>query len=94
MVHYVMIKFQEGYLGEERIAMIRDTYTEMLEAIDGILGVEIHENIIERDSNADLMIRIELEGAAALDTYLNHPLHVAFAREARPNIVKMVTFDR
>lgn len=93
MKHYLLLKFIPGFLDESRMNMIRQTYAGVVDAVEGIKSVDIYQNALERESNADLLFEMELANAEVLDIYLKHPLHVEFAEKIMPFITKMVTFD-
>ncbi len=93
MKHYVLLKFENGYLDDKRLSMMREAFSGMKREIPGIIAAKVEKNIVERGSNADVMISLELEDEEALYRYIDHPLHVDFASEIRPFIEKIITFD-
>ncbi len=93
MKHYVLLNFEEGFLDEEFFSVMNKAFSDMQEAIAGMTGFEIRKNIVERDSNADVMLRVDLKEKEDLKIYLEHPLHVEFAQMIAPHKVKMTTFD-
>ena len=94
MVHYALMKFHPGAYTDEIRALTKSTFEELPKVVPAIIKAETFENCYERDSNADLMIRVEVDEPAHLPDYLNHPLHVHFAQVTTPLRCQPITsFD-
>lgn len=79
MIHYALMKFHPGAYTDEIRKLTKETFDELPKLVPAILSAQTFENCYERDSNADLMIRVEVDAPEHLPDYLNHPLHVHFA---------------
>ena len=93
LCHYVFFKYEEGFLDEEKINEMRDVFDTVLKDVDGAENYEIVKNAVERDSNMDLMVKMELADEKALREYLSHPDHVAIGKRYAPHITKIFSFD-
>lgn len=94
MVHYALMKFHPGALTDEYRALIRHTYEELPKLVPSILSAQVFENCYVRDSNYDLMFRVEVDAPEHLPDYLNHPLHVKMAQDTAPlRCAPIVSFD-
>ncbi len=93
MTHYLLLKFSPGAYTQEIRALTQRTFHGLKEALDCVREVCVLENVVPRDCNADLLVRMELTGPEALSAYLEHPLHRAFAQQTMPIISQRVTFD-
>lgn len=93
MIHYVLAKLKPGCLDTARKQYIEETFQSMAGCVPGYRSVQVYYNVVERDSNMDLMIRIELDSADCLPGYLNHPIHKAYAEQMKPWVEKLVMFD-
>ncbi len=93
MKHYVLLNFTEGYLNEEFFQRAEQAFSAIVDAVPEVTGFEIKRNIVTRDSNADVMIRVDLKSNDDLKVYLEHPIHVEFATSIRDHKTAMTTFD-
>ncbi len=94
MVHYLLLKFNPGFFSDEVFSLAVHTYTELESALPGIEKVQIYKNCVCRNSNADLLVKMDLASEAALSTYLKHPLHCGFIQEVGSQVSQRITFDR
>ena len=93
MTHYLLMKFTPGYMGDTLFDLARETYEELARQVPGVHKVRVERNCVARDSNADLMVCMDLINKDALDTYLDHPLHRNFAAQVESCLVMRLTFD-
>lgn len=93
MIHYLLLKFRPGAYNGRIRERAEAAYRELAGRVDGIVSVQILENSVSRDSNADLMVRLELCGVRALTDYLEHPVHQHFVEEMEPWVSQRLTFD-
>lgn len=93
MTHYLLLKFTPGYMGDTLFDLARETYEELARQVPGVHKVRVERNCVARDSNADLMVCMDLINKDALDTYLDHPLHRSFVRHVNGYLVDRLTFD-
>ena len=95
MIHTVMMKFQPGFWNDEVLADFRERFAGIQAALpETVLAVDVWQNCVERDQNADVMIRLKLRDKAALPLYLKHPLHVGLGQQYNPNVQQIISFDR
>ncbi len=94
MTHYVLFKFKEGFMGPEVLRRFEDTYAQLKELIpDDIKDYRIYGNCVERDSNMDMMVKIELKEKASLQRYLQHPKHIELISSFSAKEKSRVSFD-
>lgn len=93
MVHYLLLKFVPGYDIDQVTALAERTYSQIATQVSGVTSVRVFRNCVVRDSNADLLIQIELESENALGRYLEHELHKAFVVQTHDHVVQLTTFD-
>ena len=93
MTHYVLLKFAEGEDLDAIEKVVRDTYDALNKELTFLHDPEVRRNTVERDSNADIMAVIRLDGADKLNSYLTHPLHMKMAEGFKGRIVSRVSFD-
>ncbi|MGI6143208.1 MAG: Dabb family protein [bacterium] len=93
MTHYVLLKFQPNYLNKDIFEYINNTFQRIKEQIQNIENVNVYMNCVERDSNMDIMIEMDLADEDTLYTYLEHELHRAFVSVVDEHVVLKVSFD-
>lgn len=90
--HIILWKIDEKYNEAQRAKIFADAKRE-LEALKGqVPGLTDIELVTEKlpSSNADMYLNSTLESAAALETYRDHPAHIA----AADNFVRPFTTER
>ena len=93
MTHYVLLKFKPGEYDDSILALAEKTFAQLENELDGITRAQVWSNCVERDTNADLMVRLELTGEDMLGVYLRHPLHVEFANQTSDKLAGRMSFD-
>jgi len=93
MTHYVLLKIAEGTDKDAVEQRVRSTYNALEEALDYLHDAVVFRCCVERDSNADIMARIQLDGPEYLQPYLTHPLHMQMAMDLKDVIVGKISFD-
>ena len=94
MTHYVLFKFEDGFMSEEVLSRFERTYSKLkLLLPEDIKDYAIFGNCVERDSNMDMMVKIELGEKASLQRYLQHPEHTALISSFRVREKSRVSFD-
>lgn len=93
MTHYVLLKFQESYLTDEKFAQLQRDFSEVCDAVEGISCCKVRRNVIKRDANMDVMVSFQAVDADALMRYLKHPLHQNIGKQNDPYVVSRVSFD-
>jgi hypothetical protein len=53
----------------------------------------VFRSCVERDSNADIMAVIDLDGEEFLKPYLTHPLHLQMAGDLKDALIGRTSFD-
>lgn len=92
MRHYVLLKFEQGYLNDEIVDYIKVVFDNISE-IRGIESVIVHNNCFDRESNMDIMIEMNIRDEEILKLYLNHELHIEFAKKMNDHLISKVSFD-
>lgn len=93
MKHYVLLKLVPGVDANRVCESMRETYKQLDEAMPQLHNPKVHQNCIVRDSNADVMAEIELDGPEYLQAYLTHPLHLAMAEGFKGTVAARTSFD-
>ena len=93
MRHYVLLKFEPNYYNKDVVDFTKNTFNKIKDSLDGIFNVKVLRNCIERDSNMDIMIEMELKDEESLTAYLEHELHLKYASVIDKHIVSKVSFD-
>ena len=93
MIHYLLLKFRPGSCGSQIRKRAEAAYRDLACQVEGIISAQVLDNCVFRDSNADLMVRLELSGPQVLTAYLEHPVHRHFAEEIEPCVSQRLTFD-
>ena len=94
MTHMVFMKFETGFLNEDVVQRIGKAFDDLQEALpEEILRHRVLRNCIDRDTNLDLLIELELRGRESLAVYLHHPIHAALGALLNPHITGRYSFD-
>ena len=93
MYHYLLLKFEPGFFSDEIFSLAVDTFAEIKSALPGVKDVQVYRNCSNCNSNADLLIRMELAKQEDLELYLEHPLHRSFVEQVNPHVMQKATFD-
>lgn len=94
MVHYVLLKFAQGADVDALERKVREVYAELDKVLDYLHDPKVYRCCVERDSNADIMMVLQLDSADCLKPYLEHPLHVQLVQGFRDVLVGRMSFDR
>lgn len=94
MKHCIISKFKPEIGKEQKAAMLPEIKTlfEGLLGIDGIHGVEVIPNCVDRANRYDLLIRIDME-EAALPVYDESELHHKWKDQYGDFLEKKAIFD-
>lgn len=93
MTHYVLLKLAPGTDIDAVEQRVRKTYQELDEALPFLHEPRVLRSCVARDSNADIMAVIELDGEEFLQAYLTHPLHLAMAGDLKETVIGRTSFD-
>ncbi|MCM1306973.1 MAG: Dabb family protein [Butyrivibrio sp.] len=91
--HLVIFTFEKDFLKKEHIEEYARAFEIIKEAFDGITSVHIRRNCVNRPSNMDLMVEMDLTGEDILPLYLNHPEHVRMGNKYNPHVTARASFD-
>lgn len=93
MTHYVLLKLAPGSDVEAAFERVRTTYDALAEALPYLTNPRVYRSCVERDSNADIMAVITLDGPEHLQPYLTHPLHMQMAMDMKSQLIGRTSFD-
>lgn len=80
ILHLVTFRWVDG-VTDERVATLTEALNRMAEGIDVLKSYVAGANLHLRPGGADFAVAAVVEDAAALDAYLDHPLHAAVYRD-------------
>lgn len=93
MTHYVLLKFKTGSDVDAIEATIRKTYEELDNTLSFLNNAKVYRCCVARDSNADIMIRVDLDKKEQLQDYLTHPLHIKMMNSFDSALAGRTSFD-
>lgn len=94
MNHIVVFKFEENFMDAALVDNAKKVFQQLKRELpQDVLQVGVYENIVERDTNYDLLVSMELAKRDSLDKYLNHPIHVALVKDWIPHISSRASLD-
>lgn len=91
--HFVIFTFEKNFLKEEHFDEYVRAFETIRDSFDGIVGVQVRRNCVDRPANMDLMIEMDLTGPELLPLYLNHPEHIRMGNKYNPHVTARVSFD-
>ncbi len=97
MIRHIILWKLKNDIPEDKIPEVKANIKNSLEAlpkvIDGLISLKVHTQGLPT-STCDIMLESELRDASALDTYKDHPDHVAAADGfVRPNVEVRLCLD-
>ena len=93
MKHYVLLKLVPGADADRIFESMSETYQKLEAAMPQLHNPKVHKNCVVRDSNADIMAVIDLDGEEYLQPYLTHPLHLKMAQDMKDMLAGRTSFD-
>lgn len=93
MTHYVLMTLKPGADIDAVERRVRETFRALDEALPWLNGPAVYRNCVERDVNADIMVRVQIDAPEQLQTYLDHPLHVKMKQDLKDSLSGKVSFD-
>lgn len=93
MTHYVLFRFKDPQQKPIIYEKAKTAFSKLRQGVSCILDAHVFLNCVERNSNADLLIKLELDSPEALEIYLRHPLHRKFVLETDDLVEQRITFD-
>ena len=94
MKHYILVKYVESVDAEKKAALIPEIQGlfDQLLSMDGIHGVELLPNVVERPNRYDLLIRIDMD-PEALPVYDSSEPHKTWKKDYAQYLEKKAIFD-
>lgn len=93
MRHFVFLRFA----GENYNATLKESMVSAMEkaqaVLQGFLDFQMYENRTRADGDTSVLIELSFIDAAAKDTYLKHPLHLALLEKIKPIAQEKAAFD-
>ena len=93
MIHYNFLKLTQAADAEAVLARCREVYAELEAELDFLHDAKVSRCITLRDSNADILMIMQIDRPEQLGTYLQHPKHVALAQGMKDSIADRMSFD-
>lgn len=93
MTHYVLLKFKPGSDLDAIEKTIRKTYEELDKTLSFLNNAKVYRCCVERDSNADIMAKVDLDKKEQLQDYLTHPLHIKMMNTFNDVLASRASFD-
>ncbi len=93
MTHYVLLKFKPGSDLDAIEKTIRKTYEELDKTLSFLNNAKVYRCCVERDSNADIMAKVDLDKKEQLQDYLTHPLHIKMMNTFNDALASRASFD-
>ena len=93
MIHYNFLKLTQAADAEAVLARCREVYAELEAELDFLHDAKVSRCITVRDSNADILMIMQIDRPEQLGTYLQHPKHVALAQGMKDSIADRMSFD-
>ena len=93
MIHYNFLKLTQAADAEAVLARCREVYAELEAELDFLHDAKVSRCITVRDSNADIMMVMQLDGPEYLNDYLKHPKHLALVNDMKDYVMDRMSFD-
>ena len=93
MIHYNLLKLKEGADVDAVFEESKKVYAALEEELDFLHNAVVSKCVTVRDSNADIMMIMEIDSPEFLQTYLQHPKHVKLATDTREFVAARMSFD-
>lgn len=92
MKHYVLLKFKPNYYNDDVLNYTKCVFNN-IGKLENIENINVYKNCIDRDSNMDIMIEMEVKSKDMLSLYLQHKLHIDFVNTVDSQLISRVSFD-
>lgn len=93
MTHYVLLKLAEGADVDAVEKRVAETYCALEQALPYLNDPVVYRSCVTRESNADIMVSLQLDSPDQLQPYLTHPLHLQMAQDLKDMLAGKVSFD-
>lgn len=92
--HTVLFRLKPECINDSTLHRIEQVYSQLSRLLpDDVRSTAVVQNTVERSQNMDFMVTMLLKEESSLQTYLTHPVHVAFTQELRPQLADVCSFD-
>ena len=92
MLHHILVKWTDAVPDKAALAAEVEALFQGVLAVDGVHGVTVHANVVNRPNRYDLLIRIDMD-EAALPAYDDCDTHHRWKDEYGHLVVKKAIFD-
>lgn len=92
MLHHILVKWTAAVADKAALAAEVEQLFQGVLSVDGVHGVTVHPNVIDRPNRYDLLIRIDME-ARALPAYDDCRTHHRWKDEYGHLVAKKAIFD-
>lgn len=92
MQHHILVKWTEAVTDKAALAAEVEALFQGVLCVEGVHGVTVHPNVIDRPNRYDLLIRIRME-ESALPAYDNCETHHRWKDEYGHLVAKKAIFD-
>lgn len=93
MTHYNFLKLKEQADVEAVLAICKKVYAQLEQELDFLSNARVCGCATQRDSNADIMMVMEIDPPVRLRDYLQHPKHVSLSQNLRELVAARMSFD-
>lgn len=93
MTHYNLLKLKPGADAGAIFAQCEAVYAALEAELPFLHDAKVIRCCTTRDSNADILMIMQIDRPEQLGTYLQHPKHVALAQGMRDSIADRMSFD-
>lgn len=92
MLHHILVKWTDAVTDKAVLAAEVEALFQGVLQVEGVHGVTVHPNVIDRPNRYDLLIRIDMD-AQALPAYDDCPTHHRWKDEYGHLVAKKAIFD-
>lgn len=93
MTHYNPLKLKPGADAGAIFAQCEAVYAALEAKLPFLHDAKVIRCCTVRDSNADILMIMQIDRPEQLGTYLQHPKHVALAQGMKDSIADRMSFD-
>ena len=93
MIHYNLLKLKDGADAKAVFDQCREVYAQLEKELDFLHDACVSRCVTQRDSNADIMMVMQIDSPDRLGDYLGHPMHTALAQSLKDAVEARMSFD-
>ena len=93
MVHYILLKLTKDADVTSIYFRCRKACAELEMELPFVHDADVYRCETARDSNADIMVVMHLDGPEYLNDYLRHPKRQALVNEMKDYVLERMSFD-